>query len=112
MKTYKGLRTGARGAAQVWVLDDRGGHLLDPTPSLNLRNHSPTGFEWNYKGSGPAQLALALLLDATGNDVFALDNYQHFKDDVVSQWPAEGFACSVGDVLRWASDRARMTMAI
>ena len=27
---------------------------------LDMRNHSPTGFEWGYGGSGPAQLALAL----------------------------------------------------
>lgn len=28
---------------------------------LDLWNHSPTGFNWGYGGSGPAQLALALL---------------------------------------------------
>src|SRR5467141_965015 len=30
---------------------------------LEARNHSPTGFAWGYGGSGPAQLALALLID-------------------------------------------------
>ena len=33
--------------------------------------HSPTGFEWGFSGSGPAQLALALLLDHTGARVLA-----------------------------------------
>jgi len=37
---------------------------LDPRPSLQLRKHSPDGFEWSYGGSGPAQLALAILLHA------------------------------------------------
>ena len=32
----------------------------------DLWNHSPTGFEWGYCGSGPAQLALALLADHLG----------------------------------------------
>jgi len=32
-------------------------------PQLRLRNHSPTGFSWGYGGSGPAQLALAILVD-------------------------------------------------
>ena len=32
--------------------------------SRKLRHHSPTGFSWGYHGGGPAQLALALLLDA------------------------------------------------
>ncbi len=28
--------------------------------------HSPSGFEWGYGGSGPADLALNILLAATG----------------------------------------------
>lgn len=38
--------------------------LVDGRPlelRLDLCNHSPTGFEWGYGGSGPAQLALAIL---------------------------------------------------
>lgn len=34
----------------------------------DVANHSPTGHEWGYGGSGPAQLALDLLLDATHDD--------------------------------------------
>jgi hypothetical protein len=45
---------------------------------LDLRNHSPTGFECGYGGSGPSQLALALLADATGDDRFALEQYRYF----------------------------------
>jgi hypothetical protein len=41
------------------------GHGSTRTRPLELRldlfNHSPTGFEWGYGGSGPAQLALAIL---------------------------------------------------
>ncbi len=33
---------------------------------LELRNHSPTGFNWGYAGSGPCQLALAILADHFG----------------------------------------------
>jgi hypothetical protein len=58
---------------------------LTPDRSLELMNHSPSGFEWGYGGSGPAQLALALLLDYTGDEAFALDHYQAFKTEVVSQ---------------------------
>jgi hypothetical protein len=59
----------------------------DGTPlplRLDLRNHSPTGFEWGYGGSGPAQLALALLADAAGDDEVALKYYQEFKRLVVA----------------------------
>ncbi|SRR5258708_5164467 len=46
---------------------------------LDLRNHSPTGFEWGYGGSGPSQLALAILADFFGDDQRALALYQEFK---------------------------------
>jgi hypothetical protein len=52
-------------------------------PRLDLRNHSPTGFGWGYGGSGPAQLALAILCDLF-DDEFAQENYQEFKRDVIA----------------------------
>jgi len=63
---------------------------LTPERSLALVNHSPSGFEWGYGGSGPAQLALALLLDYTDDEAFALDHYQAFKTEVVSQLDCAG----------------------
>lgn len=61
---------------------------------LHVRNHSPTGFEWGYLGSGPAQLALALLVhyyEHTGGtrDLardLALLNYQRFKERIVARF--------------------------
>lgn len=52
---------------------------LTPDRSLKLRNHSPTGFSWGYGGSGPAQLALAILLDFTNDEMLAQNLYQDFK---------------------------------
>lgn len=75
-KFYFGQRieSGAR------VLVDDGSPICKALPPRNdLSNHSPDGFEWGYGGSGPAQLALALLADATGNDALALEYHQRFK---------------------------------
>lgn len=47
-------------------------------------NHSPTGFAWNYGGSGPAQLAYAILRDYTGSAKAAQRLYQAFKRDVIA----------------------------
>ena len=68
------------------VLAWEGGHPrpLDPAPSQALRNHSPGGFHWGYGGSGPAQLALAILLDCTGDEDTALEHYQEFKSCVIA----------------------------
>lgn len=43
---------------QVWADDKE----LHPRQSFKLRVHSPDGFSWGYCGSGPAQLAMAVLL--------------------------------------------------
>jgi len=52
---------------------------------LEFVNHSPTGFEWGYSGSGPSQLAFAMLMDFTHDKELALDLYQQFKIDFISQ---------------------------
>ena len=45
---------------------------------LDLRYHSPDGFEWGYGGSGPARFVFAILADAIG-DREAQRLYQDFK---------------------------------
>lgn len=65
-----------------------GEHELDPAPSQELCNHSPDGFSWGYSGSGPAQLALALLLQFTDPD-FAVQNYQDFKREILHHKDAD-----------------------
>ena len=68
------------------------GQRLDPRPSQALVNHIHDGFSWGYGGSGPAQLALAILLHATGEPDVALEYYQAFKWAYVGVWPF-GKAC-------------------
>lgn len=62
------------------------GDLFDPSLSQEIRNHSPNGFNWGYGGSGPAQLALAILLEETGSPKLSEEFYQQFKEDVVSKF--------------------------
>lgn len=71
-------------------------------PSLKLANHSPTGFSWGFSGSGPAQLALALLLDATSIPETALAYYQEFKQAIVAGWDFNGeWMIFRYDILNW-----------
>ena len=69
-------------------------------PSLRLRRHSLTGFEWGYGGSGPSQLALAILLEVTGPDT-ALRHYQQFKREIVAHLSNERWAMPSSDVTAW-----------
>lgn len=55
---------------------------------LDLRNHSPDGFGCGYYGSGPAQLALAILAHQAGDET-ALRLYQDFKAAVIARLPRD-----------------------
>lgn len=63
-----------------------GGIYLDPSVSQRVYNHSPDGFAWGYAGSGPSQLALALLLFFTGNSPWSEAHYQHLKFEIIAKW--------------------------
>lgn len=76
MKRYEGGRSLA--GAKVTV----DGRPLDPR--YDLKRLSPTGFEWTYEGTGPAQLALALLADHLGDDAKALALHDAFMRTVVA----------------------------
>lgn len=98
MATYLGAHR--RPMGQWAVLKD--GKRLSPRASLKVRNHSPDGFSWGYHGSGPAQLALALLLDVTGDARLAEHWYQRFKADRVAGWPQDGgWVTTTESIERW-----------
>jgi hypothetical protein len=68
----------------------KGTALSYPLPlRLDLWNHSPTGFEFGYGGSGPAQLALAILADCCGDEL-AVTYHQAFKRMVIANIPGPG----------------------
>jgi len=75
MKTYSGYRN-EKGEVEVTVTDADSVRPLNPR--TDIVSHSPDGFEWGYEGSGPAQLALAILADLTGK-VPQAGAYQEFK---------------------------------
>jgi uncharacterized protein DUF6166 len=81
-KVYTGCR-GPEGC--VVLVADGTGEPKSLDPCWELRNHSPTGFEWGYGGSGPAQLALAILAEHLGGDRAALNLYQRFKWACIAQ---------------------------
>src|SRR6516162_11027293 len=99
---YVGTRT-KEGCEVVKEVDGQSAGRLDPR--LDLWNHSPTGFEWGYGGSGPAQLALALLADALGDDARAVRLHQRFKWEIVARLERdEEWELSVADVREVAAD--------
>lgn len=97
MKTYHGYRRLVRGIDGV--ANSAGGCVVQVCVGrkkrplrlrLDVRNHSPTGFEWGYSGSGPAQLALALVADCCGKALARPAIYQRVKQ-LVAGLPHDGW---------------------
>jgi hypothetical protein len=73
-RTPTALRRPPRPVATYWAVRTADGVRVHAGTELlpwrlDLGNHSPTGFEWGFLGSGPAQLALALLAHRLGDAV-------------------------------------------
>jgi hypothetical protein len=64
MKGYVGRRDFDE--VKVYVVTEKTAGGLDREPLKHLVLHSPTGMEWGYLGSGPADLALSILADWFG----------------------------------------------
>lgn len=76
------------------------GRRLRAARSQRVWNHSPDGFEWGYRGSGPSQLALALVLDATDSSAIAGLCYGWFRDALVANW-GDAWAITAGEIREW-----------
>lgn len=80
------------------------------TPLTNVPQqevvHSPNGFEWGYGGSGPADLALNILLMYTDKET-AKELYQIFKWDYVTKMPHDGGTITGREIRRWIKRHRR-----
>ena len=69
---------------------------------------SPDGFEWGYGGSGPAQLALAILADYFGcqpmtteqAEHLAIEHHQQFKAQVVAAFDREVWEITTSQIIQ------------
>jgi hypothetical protein len=96
-KTFYGFDDG--NSTSVFV--SNAGQKMAPLPlRLDIVNHSPTGFSWGYSGSGPAQLAVAILADWTGCDHAARALHQRFKAAAIAGLPEKHWSLADEDLVR------------
>jgi hypothetical protein len=63
------------------------------------------GYTWGRAGPGPRELARAILVDATGNEMLAERLCRPFTWEVVSKLPADEFCTTRADVLAWVESK-------
>ena len=102
-RIYRGKRLGVNPdtASNVSITVEENGEIK------NLRHHvyhSPTGMNWGYGGSGPADLACSLLWDVLGEEP-STGMYQDFKWAFVAGWK-ETWEISKKEILDWITQYA------
>lgn len=76
------------------------GAMSQLAPSRTGRNHSPTGFEWGYGGSGPYCTAHSILTHWLGVEC-PRPMAQRFKTEVIEPMPRHGGVLRRERVERW-----------
>jgi len=104
---YAGSRApDAAGPAEV-VRIDPDGQVVPIAWRTDLVNHSPTGLNWGYGGSGPAQCALAMLADfLDGNDQAAVRLHQDFKFRFVAGFD-DAWTLSGDEIRQWINGEGK-----
>jgi hypothetical protein len=98
-KLYRGIRQGM--IAQVYVDND----VLSLAKANHLRFSDATP-EWGYSGDGPSQLSLAILLDATEDQVNALKYMHEFKAEFIAVAEySVGFTILQSQIQQWLSTK-------
>lgn len=70
-------------------------------------NHSPDGFAWGYGGSGPHQLAFAILFDLYDRQT-AFNLYNDFCHEIIAKKPMHvKFRLTELEVQAWVDERMR-----
>ena len=115
MKIYRVYRY-LDGSVAATVERDPSGLIRSVVTHIPI--HSPDGFEFGYGGSGPADLALAILADFLGASTdpntykgFAVDlkgpartawrHHQAFKRDFVAPAEEVGFSVTSDEIEEW-----------
>jgi hypothetical protein len=65
------------------------------------------GYTWGRAGPGPREVARAILINATGNEMLAERLCRPFTWEVVSKLPPDEFCVTRADVLAWVEEPHR-----
>ena len=89
------------------VRTDKGCSLkVNGVPLKHQVKHSPTGMEWGYGGSGPADTARSILMAVVVGKEIDEWMYQTFKWDFVAKWHGNSIKEFI-DVDKWLDELSK-----
>ena len=96
---FRGIRE-ENGTCRLYYLHQKGMEEITIHYSQTAYVHS-YDFEWGYGGSGPAQTALAILMEVTEDKQLSLRLYQHLKHQVIAHAPYHGWKIPMEELQKW-----------
>ena len=112
MKAFQGKRDNDDlSTARLYLADGDSVKEIDPARSQKVYNHSPSGFNWGYGGSGPAQLALAILLEVCNDETAAQMFYQEFKWQFIATLPDNEWTIPFDAIDEWITEQVTRSIA-
>ena len=104
MKRYQGKR-GSNGC--IVTVDGR------PLPSdFQQWRFSADGFEWGYDGTGPSQIAFAILVDHFKDEFKALKSYKIFRDQVLADCQEDEWEIESSQIERTLNETVEVAMTL
>ncbi len=73
---------------------------LELNPRFEIFSHARDGFDWGYMGSGPLQLAFAILYEIKGEE-FAKVYKTEFAKDVIKNLSPKNWILESSDIIPW-----------
>lgn len=104
VKLYRGIRVMPGYKAMLYVDNV----MLDINPSKQIvYDYGADSPEWGYFGSGPSQVAAAILYDMTGDATISKKYHQEFKREYIANFDQNGFILLETQVRTWLEDFIR-----
>src|ERR1039457_6493676 len=100
MRIEDAIIYGDHETSTVWI----GDKALDIRRSLKIENKS-SSYSWGYHGSGPSQLALAIMLELCDDEETARRLFQEFKISFIADEPSDkDLMIPVAVVMQWIEE--------
>ena len=101
------MQKGSKLEGKVYLIDEETMNIqpLSPSESQKFDGFNSV-FSWGYRGDGPSQLALAILLETTNDAKFSLSHYGEFLDDFIAGLSESCWAIDTYTIKKWIASQS------